>query len=184
MKRSILVLGLVAGVLASTTAMAQSDLGMKGIGGAIGYVSPENVDGTFSIGALADLGTLAPRLKLESRLDWWSHSEEAFGAKASVRDLTIGARTKYMIEVANPRLQPYVGAGLGLHFLSSEVSIPAQGGFPAMSESASDTKLGFDIGGGAMTAIGPRTNLMGELWYGLVTDMSQLSIRVGICQQL
>jgi opacity protein-like surface antigen len=183
MKRSILLFGLIAGVLASTTAMAQSDIGLKGIGGAIGYVSPENVDGTFSIGALADLGTIAPRWNIESRLDWWSHSEEAFGAKASIRDITLGARTKYMIEVANPKLQPYVGAGLGLHFLHAETTVEVPG-FPTMSAEASETKLGFDIGGGAMTAIGPRTNLMGELWYGLVTDLSQLSLRVGICQQL
>ena len=184
MKRSILLLGLVAGVLASTTAMAQSDFGLKGVGGAIGYVSPENVDGTFSIGALADLGTIAPRFRMESRLDWWSHSESAFGAKASMTDVTLGMRTKYMLEVQNPKVQPFVGAGLGLHFLHAEVTIPAFGGQPEMTADDSQTKLGLDIGGGVMSPIGIRTNLMGELWYGIVSDVSQFSLRVGICQQL
>lgn len=184
MKRSILLFGLVAGVLVSSTAMAQTHLGLKGIGGAIAYVNPEGVDATIGLGALADLGDIAPRIRMESRLDFWSHSEEVFGAKASIRDITLGARGKYMLEVKNPKYQPYVGAGLGLHFLHAEVTVPAQGGFPAMTADDSQTKLGLDIGGGVMTAVTPQMNLMGEMWFGIVSDVSQFSLRVGLCHQL
>jgi len=184
MKRSIQLLTLLAGVLISTTAMAQADLGFKGIGGAVGFVSPENVNGTFSFGAFADLGSIAPKFKLEPRVDFWSHSEENFGAKASINDLAVGARVKYMIEVQNPRLQPYVGSGLALHFLHVSATTPAFGGFPEMTVSDSQTKLGLDLGGGVMTPINMRTNLMGEAWYGIVSDVSQFSLRVGISHSM
>jgi len=184
MKRSIQLLTLLAGVLLSTSAMAQADIGFKGIGGAIGFVSPENINGTFSFGAFADLGSIAPKFRLEPRIDFWSHSEESFGAKASINDLTFGARTKYMFEVQDPRFQPYVGAGLGLHFIHGEVSTPAGGGFPAMSFSDSQTKLGLDLGGGLMMPVNPMTNVMAEAWYGIVSDVNQFSLRLGISHRM
>jgi opacity protein-like surface antigen len=184
MKRSIQLLTLLAGTLVATAAMAQADLGLKGIGGAFGYVSPDNVDGTFSIGALADMGTVAPKVKLETRLDFWSHSQSDFGAKASIHDVTLGGRIKYMLDVKDPKFQPYVGTGLGLHFVHTEVTVPAQAGVPAMSAGDSQTKLGLDIGGGVSTPVSPRMDLMGEVWYGIVSDLSQFSLRFGLCHRL
>ena len=184
MKRGILLLTLIAGLLVSSAAMAQTDLGLKGVGGAIGFVSPENVNGTFSLGIFADNGTIAPRFNLESRLDYWSHSEENFGAKSSISDITLGARVKYMFEISDPRFQPYVGTGLGLHFLHDETTIPATFGFPAMTVSDSQTKLGLDLGGGVMMPLNPRVNVMGELWYGIVSDVNQFSLRVGVSSRI
>src|SRR5678810_1190430 len=73
MKGKVVLLGLALGVLVSTQAFAQSDLGLKQVGMAIGYVSPEDIDGTFTFGALMNWGTIAPRIELESRVDYWSH---------------------------------------------------------------------------------------------------------------
>ena len=184
MKRSIQLLTLLLGVLLSTSAMAQADLGLKAIGGAIGFVSPENVDGTFQFGAFADLGTVAPKFRLEPRIDFWSKSQEEFGAKATINDLTFGVRTKYMFEVQDPRFQPYAGAGLGLHFIHGEVNIPAGGGFPAMTVSDSQTKLGLDLGGGLQMPVNPMTNVMAEAWYGFVSDVNQFSLRLGISRRM
>jgi opacity protein-like surface antigen len=162
----------------------RSDLGLKRIGGALGYVSPENLDGVLGLGAFADWGTIAPRIGLESRLDYWSHSEESFGAKASIHDVIFGARAKYMFEVANPRIQPFAGGGLALHFLGAKVETPAMGGLPAMSASSSDTKLGVDLGGGISSPINPSLDFLGEAWYGIVSDVSQLSLRVGLSYRM
>jgi opacity protein-like surface antigen len=82
--------------------------------------------------------------------------------------------------VKNPKVRPYAGVGLGMHFIHSEVTIPAGGGFPAMTADASRTKLGLDLGGGVATAVNPRSDLMGELWYGIISDVSQFSMRVGM----
>jgi Outer membrane protein beta-barrel domain len=184
MKRNVFALTLALTALAATSAMAQSDLGIKNLGVAAGYVSPENLDGVFSFGVFADHGTIAPRWGLESRIDYWGWSQEAFGAKTSVSDVAIGARTKYYFEVANPKFRPYAGAGLGMHFISSKVDIPASGGFPALSASDSQTKLGVDLGGGVSMPISPRSDLLGELWYGIISDVSQFSMRVGMSYKL
>jgi len=209
MKRNVLLLTLALCALAAPAAMAgtsaakpgskatlasskasapsqasQSDLGLKRIGGAIGFVSPENLDGVFSLGAFADWGTITPRIGLESRLDYWSWSESAFGVESSVHDVTLGARAKYFFDVANPRIQPFAGAGLGLHMIGAKVDMPAQGGFPAMTVEDSQTKLGLDLGGGIVAPMGPRTDFLGELWYGIVSDVSQFSLRAGLSWKL
>ncbi len=161
-----------------------SSLGLNAVGLGVGFVSPENINGTFMIGGFADCGRITPRIALEPRLDYWSHSEEDFGSKASVRDVIFGVRGKYMFEVANPKLQPFAGVGVGLHFLHAEATTPASGGFPPMTVEDSSTKLGLDFGGGMSMPMGPRTDLLGELWYGVVSDVSQFSMRIGMAYRI
>lgn len=36
-----------------------------------------------------------------------------------------------------------------------------------------------DIGAGMTMSLGPRTDFLAELWYGIVSDASQLALRVG-----
>lgn len=180
MKRNSLLLALAFIVLAAPVASAQSNLGLKRIGPAFGFVSPENVDATVTFGAFADLGTIAPRIGLESHLDYWTHSENSFGVDAHIHDVTLGARGKYFFETSNPKIRPFAGAGLALHFIGAEVAIPAVGGAPATSVSDSQTKLGLDLGGGIATPINPRADFLGEAWYGVVSDISQLSLRAGV----
>src|SRR6266850_5154934 len=173
MKRIALVLAIVACTVAATEAMAQSDLGLKRVGAAVGFVSPENLDGTFSFGVFANMGTVTPKIEVEPRLDFWSWSEEAFGAKSTVRDVTLGGRGKYFFPVENSKLRPFAGAGLGIHFLHAEVDIPAQGGSPAMNAEDSTTKLGLDLGGGLAMPVNDMVDFHGEVWYGIVSDVNQ-----------
>ena len=180
MKRRVVAFTLAISVLAASSAFAQADLGVKNVGVAVGYVSPENLDGTMSFGVFADHGTIAPRFGLESRVDYWGWSENVQGTKTAIRDIAVGARTKYHFESSNPSIRPYAGVGLGLHFIRAEVTIPAGGGFPAMTTDASETKLGLDLGGGIATAISPRADFLGEAWYGIVSDVSQFSLRAGV----
>jgi opacity protein-like surface antigen len=183
MKRSVLLLTLAALALAAP-AFAQSDLGFKRIGGAIGIVDPEAANTTFQLGILADHGTIAPHWGLESHLDYWSQSDDLFGVKDSFRDIALGARVKYHFVVSNPKVQPFAGAGLGLHFLKAEVSTPAFPGFPASSVEASDTKLGLDLGGGVGTPLNAKVDLIGETWFGVVDSMNQWSLRAALSYKL
>jgi len=184
MKRTILLLTLVSCVALASSAMAQTDLGLKNVGVALGFVNAEDLDGTFSVGVFANHGTIAPRIGLESRIDYWSKSEDDFGTEVSVHDIAIGARAKYYFEVASPKIRPFAGAGLGIHFLSMEVSTPALPGIPAMSADDSETRLGLDIGGGLSTPIGPKTDFLAEAWYGIVEDFNQFSLRAGMSWKL
>ena len=184
MKLRTLLLALALCGLVARDAGAQANIRLDRIGGAIGYVSPEHVGGTFGLGVFADLGTIAPRIGLEARLDYWSSSDDIFGTHSSVRDVTVGARGKYFFPMADPKFRPFAGAGLGFHVVHAEVTIPASPGIPEETFGDSQTKLGLDLGGGVATSIGPRTDLLGELWYGIVSDVSQFSMRVGLSYKL
>jgi hypothetical protein len=182
MQRKAILLTLAVCAFFSQTAFAETNLGLKGIGGAVGVVDAEDMDATFGLGLMVDHGTIVPHLALESRLDWWSKSQDAYGSEVTARDIAVGARCKYLFDVSTPTIKPFVGGGLGLHFLHAEVNMVPPPGFPGqpMSVEDSSTKLGLDLGGGMMAGIGPRTALLAELWYGVVSDFSQLSFRVGM----
>jgi opacity protein-like surface antigen len=182
MKRKILILLLAAACLSAERAAADSSIGFRAIGGALNYVSPDNLDGTIGFGVFADLGRISPSVGLEPRLDFWSQSQESFGTKASVRDITLGARAKYFFNTSG-KVHPFAGGGLGFHFIRAEASVTAPG-FAPMSVSQSDTKLGIDMGGGIATGLSPKVDLHAELWYGIVSDINQLSLRMGISHKL
>jgi hypothetical protein len=176
MKRRIVALTLALSVFAVSNAFAQADLGIKKLGVSLGYVSPENLDGTFSFGGLIDHGTIAPRFGLESRLEYWGWSEKFSGTETSVHDIVLGARTKYHFETANPKFQPFVGGGLGIHFLTAEVTSTS----PSFSATASENKLGIDIGGGFAMPMNPRADFLGEAWNSFVDGTNQFSLRAGM----
>jgi opacity protein-like surface antigen len=169
--------------LVSQNAMA-GDLGFKSLGVSVGMVSPEDLDATFGAGVFMNHGFVTPEIKLESRIDFWSKSEDLGFGEVSVRDIAVGARGKYMFPTSG-RVLPFAGAGLGLHFLNAKVDVPPQfPGDPGTSVEDSDTKLGVDIGGGLEMPMNPKTDFVAEAWYGIVSDFSQFSLRVGMAWKL
>jgi opacity protein-like surface antigen len=188
MKKAIVVLALFGFcMLPSQNAWSKSNIGLTRLGGDIGMVDPESSESTLGFGAVADLGTLSPRVRLTSQLGYWSKSESAFGTEASVRDISLGARAVYEFPVSS-KLQPYMGGGLGLHFFHSEITMPdidLGGGMilPGFTAEDSATKLGIDLGGGASTPLSERTNLFGEFWY-TAADIDQISLKAGLSFQL
>ena len=184
MKPIVIPFTLALCVLAAPAAIAQSALGLETIGASVGFVSPEDLGSTFSLGAYAGCGTIAPNVGLETRLDYWSTSENVYGFESSLRDIALGARAKYFFNVTGSTIRPFAGGGLGIHFLRAEVTIPAFFGMPAQSASESDTKFGVDMGGGFATALSPKYDLIGEAWFGIVSNLNQLSLRVGLSYKL
>src|SRR5262245_16845679 len=183
MKRALLFT-LVACTLVAGTAAAQSDLGLKAVGMSLGFVSPEDLGGTVSFGVFADHGTIVPQVGLESRIEYWSSSEEAFGVETKVSDIVAGARAKYYFPVASPSIRPFAGGGLALHFVHAEASVANPFGGPAITAEDSQTKLGLDLGGGIAMPINPQWDFLGELWYGIVSDVGQFSLRAGLSYKL
>jgi len=189
MKRSLLLTSLflfcVAGV---QNAFASTNIGWRSIGGDIGLVDPENVGGTLGFGAFADLGILSTRFHLSPQISYWSKSEDAFGVSASVSDISFAARGKYMFPVSSRSFQPYAGGGLGIHFVTAKVTIDDQiiGGFfiPGMSASDTQSKIGLDMGGGFVAPLSAKTDLTGDLWYTFVSDVSHLSMTLGLAFKL
>ncbi len=176
MKKLILLLSILSICsLASQNAMAETDLGLHGIGAQVGIVSPEDMDATAGLGAMANHGMLADNVRLVSHLDFWSKTEDGTGgAQASVRDVALGARCEYTFATSSTRFMPFAGAGLGMHFLNAKVESP---GFPDVEEGS--TKLGFDFGGGFSMPVNGRTDFRSEGWYGIVDSSTQLSVKAG-----
>jgi hypothetical protein len=180
LKKQIVVLAVLCCGLISQNALAESHMGLKAAGVEVGVVSPENGDATLGFGGFADWGNMAPNMRLASHLDYWSQSESSiFGGEVSVSDISLSTRGKYMFPVSSPKIQPFAGVGLGLHFLKSRVEVP---GFPTMEDSS--TKLGLELGGGLNTPINPKTDLQTALWFGVVDGFNQLSVKVGMAFKL
>ena len=184
-------LGLLVGclcILVVSNASAQTNLGFKAAGVEVGVVNPEDIDATVGFSAHVDLGTIAPRIMLETHLGYWSTSEDQFGIEASIRDITLGARVKYLFDLPSSRIRPFAGGGLGLHFVNAEVTIPDQELMgiivPGSTVSDSSTKLGLDLGGGMYVPMSPKMNFVTELWAGIVNDVNQLALKVGVLYNL
>jgi hypothetical protein len=181
MKKTILGMMVMTFCIAGVqNARAQSNLHLESGGFEVGLVSPENADGTIGVGGFLNLGTLAPRIRLSSHLDFWSDSQSAFGTKATVSDVALSFRGTYQFPVTSPKLQPFAGAGLGLHFVHAKVDVFDPFSGMTMTAEDSSTKLGLDLGGGVSSPLSPNTDLQGEVWYGIVEDVSQLSLKVGL----
>jgi len=186
MRRNIAILACVLVLtLGASAASAQANLGFKGVGVRVGYVNPENIDATFAFGVFTDLGTFHPNVSFETYMNYWSKSMDAYGfGETKFRDIIVGAKAEYLFNVASPKVRPFVGAGLSLHFLHGEVSIaPLTVGtltIPGTSVDTSDTKLGLDFGGGLRAGLSPTIDFVGEAGFSLVSDVSQFGISAGI----
>jgi hypothetical protein len=174
----LLAFAMLSIVLMTHAALAQSDLGLKAIGGRLGYVDPEDgYKGTFTIGAVADFGTIIPKLHWDGAVTYWS-SDYDWGwygnaYKVTLTDLAVRSGVKYMFLEGD--WQPYAGGGLGLHFFSSDVSGP----YSANWTGASDTKFEFYIAGGVSHQL--THNLVGsaELLFD-IGDVDQTNIQINI----
>jgi opacity protein-like surface antigen len=171
--------------VASQNAWAGTNLGLRSAGVDVGYVDPENIDGTMGFGAFANMGNLSPDIRLAPHLGYWSKSQEAFGTKASISDISFSTRGLYMFHTTSQKFRPYAGAGLGFHFLHAKVQTAAQdlgGGviIPAMEASDNSTKLGLDMGGGFTTPLSEKTDFCLDLWYTAISDVGHLSLKAGV----
>jgi len=184
-KRLVVWMVLVFCTLVSQNAFAKTDLGLKAIGGDVGFVDPDNIDGTLGFGMFANMGTFSPEIRFAPHLGYWSKSETFDGDKASISDISLAARGQYMFPVSSPKFRPYAGAGLGLHMVHAKIEIAEQdmgGGFiiPAFEASDTSTKLGLDLGGGFVTPLSEKTDLCLDLWYTAVSDVGHLSLKAGV----
>ena len=164
------LLGLIVLMTLTGSAWAQPELGLVALGGQLGFANPDGPVGTaVSLNAIAEFGTLAENLSLESRLGYWSKSEAGF----SLRDFILGSSVVYRFEQPRSQLTPFAGGGLSLHFLRTKQ--PA-GIFDGTS--FTDTEIGIDLRGGARYRFTEQIDFLGEILYTL-GDAEQFQIKVG-----
>lgn len=168
----------------SQNAWAASNIGLQRIGVDAGLVDVQDGGSTLGLGLSADMGTFSKDVRFSLHANYWNDTEESFGAEAGIRDISFGARARYMFHMDSPKFQPYAGGGLGLHFYRASVSIPDMdlgGGVIIPGEEMSDTttKLGMDLNGGFNVPMSAKTDFTTDLTYTL-SDIDQFSLKAGV----
>ncbi len=172
-----------------SVAGAQANLGLKGIGVRVGMANSENLDAALAFGVFTDLGLFHPNVSFETYINYWSSSEGIEGfSEISFRDVAVGAKAEYMFDLANPTVRPFLGGGLSMHFLHTEANMESISfgtlTIPGVSAGASDTKLGLDLGGGIRAGVSDKVDVIGEMWYTMVSDFNQLGFQAGLLFKL
>jgi len=167
-----LVLIAVVGVFAfSAVSASAGTVGIRSVGVDVGWVSPQDLDGTWTVGLALDIGLPVSNLYIQPFTSYWNRSESEAGIEVSLSDIQFGGNLKYVIATARPNIQPCVGAGISAHMFKSEVT-----GFGSDTE----TRVGYQLGGGLQVGATDRMNIVGQGWYGLVEDLNQWSVRGGV----
>jgi len=180
---SAVVIAVAICTLVAADASAEANLALRGIGVRAGVVNPEDVDATFGFSLVMDLGTIHPNWALETNAGFWSQSESFYGYEYGLNDFSFGSRVKYLFPVSNAILQPYAGAGLGLHIFNAHAETNAvyYGGtllYPGQRVENTDLELGLDLGGGLFIDQGGSWAFTTDAWF-TVCDVSQFSLMAG-----
>jgi len=139
------------------TASPASAFGPTGFGWKLGYMTPENLDGTVLVGAHLEFEQHESRLHLVPSVMYWKTND--------LSDLSANADLYYHF-VREGLVTPYVGAGLGINSFSNDRSNQSNG------------KLGANLFGGIrLPAPGFHYFLEGRY---TASDVSQFAVLGGV----
>ena len=145
---------------------AQSDIGLKSIGGKLGFVMPEDpIDNTFGLGVVADLGTITPAIALQAHVEYWGKSYDVGYYEWTFSEIIIGATAKYYFPTQG--IMKFYGGG-GLDFIIGNSSGEYTGTNPYYTNtdvSDSDTDIGFHFCGGGEYPLSETMTGFAELKY-------------------
>ena len=124
---------------------------------------------------------LMEEVTLMPTLEYWRNTSniQAFGIETTRKDATLGVDARFDIPAKS--WKPYIGAGFGLHFISSEVDAPSLG---LNNASSSLIKGGVTVLGGLSFGLAGRLGNLIEVKYHHVPDHSQLKINWGLSYSL
>jgi hypothetical protein len=152
-------------VLCVTGAAVAQGLGFYGIGGRLSYVNPENIGGTFGLGAHADFGEITQNLVLYPSLEYWGKSEGSF----DFSQVSINGDVRYYFPSASTT-SFFAGGGLAILFSSTGVED---------LDSASATDIGLDILGGVDVPINENLVFTGKAKF-VISDGNVFKISAGL----
>lgn len=150
------------------------NLRLAGIGVDFGVILPTRVDPTLSLGIRADLGFLGPGVRIMPGIQYWSSTlrdDELQGARLSDLILNVDGHYVWADRVGDP----YVGAGLALHFLNGSGA-----GISQVTEDLLDTvSPGVNLLAGAAMPLGPQIRVFAEARGVLATEIQYAALSVG-----
>jgi outer membrane protein W len=174
---------------AAQGAFAQSDtsraqLGLDRVGSYLSYTTVEHARNGWELGGDVDAGSVfTPKLHLLAEANFLHadlHRFDAVGAAipGTFHDFSLSVAARYSVAHVN-RFEPYVGAGVGVHFLGTDI---------ARSQPIHDDYTGAKLGGeyflGVSYDITRRWALYGEVRRMEVPPVSRTTYRLGFFVRL
>lgn len=149
----------VLAIFMTAVPQAAQAYGLAGVGGMVGYSTPQDLDGTASISVHAELENPGTRLHVLPNMMYWNVDR--------VRDVAPNLDAYYHFRPES-KWTPYVGGGLGLNFVHDS----------RFGEDRSNTDLGMNlIGGVAFPQSANRYFIEGRY---TASDVNQVSLRTGM----
>ena len=186
MMKRLMVLSLMLALAFSQTIAA--DIGLKGVGGKVGYIMPDGgIENTIGFGLQADLGNYNDDISLAAYVDYWGKNYDVGPTyEWSWSVVSIAAIGKYSF-ASSGNFKPFAGAGLGLDIASweSKYTGPSNEYFNLndFSSSASDTDFAIHFVGGATMELSPKLDGIGEVKY-TIGGADYFGIYVGVMYKL
>jgi outer membrane protein with beta-barrel domain len=171
MTRRLILMTLTAVLLAVPGVRAEEQ---ASLGFGIGLVRPTDVDSTYWVTANYRF-RVTDRVSVEPEVGFWSKSNDVPGFDVTVEDLSFGANA--ILEwggSGSGDLQPWVGAGLGLHRLKgvADVGDVELGG--------TQSKLGVHLLGGADYGLSETFDVFAAARYDIVSHANQFKLYGGL----
>ena len=170
---SLVIASLPTPLLAGTT--------LSGVEGMTSTVLQEGQSSFSGLGLRANFKSdqLVKGFDFTAGIEYWRNNStvqvQPFKIRSERRDATMAFHGRYFFR--HETITPYVGAGFGIHFLTSEVSAPSLG-VPHAEESV--IKGGLSALTGLSFALSGKFKNFMELEYHHVTDFRQLKLNWGI----
>lgn len=151
----------------ATQPATDQSFGFRGIGARAGLVDPEGASSTITFGVHTDLGQFVPNLRVTPFLEYWS-----VGVGGTDRsDLLVATNVDWQFPLIGPKVTPYAGGGVGLHFIKKSYAPPI--------DDYSNTRLGLHVQGGVRDEVWPNLSLFGELRFTFVEEADNFKLLGG-----
>ncbi len=183
--KKLLVLLVAVCAVATVFSPAEAKVGLKAVGVEAGWVMPEDVDGqsidgTFGYGLYLDFGMPMTGLTVSPFVNFWSQNMDAGqGSSVDFSDVSFGGALKWAF-VPSPVFSPFLTAGAAAHMLKAEFTSSN----PLFSGDASDTKMGYHVGGGAEFNVNGTFSIVGQALYNIVDGNNQTVVKGGLAFNL
>jgi opacity protein-like surface antigen len=151
------------------------DIKVDSLGCHLGFVKPNDSDGTISFGLDVPFGTITKyKVQMKSSVEYWSSSS----VNGDFSDLIFSASANYEFKkIVKFKLTPYAGAGLSMHFYETTIKTTVLAS--VVTTKGSSTNMGMDLIGGGRFDLKKKFDLFSELKYRIVADAGQLTAIVG-----
>jgi hypothetical protein len=170
--------------LAASSAPAAHAAGaVVGIDGMTATVMQQKQSSFSGLGLRARMrsASLVSNIEFLPFIEYWRNTStvQPFNIRSSRSDATLGVDARFV--GAYGGFKPYGGAGLGLHFLHTEVEAPDLGLAHGQN---SLVKGGLSLLGGATFALAGKLENFVEVKYHHVPSYSQVKINMGLAYNL